>query len=205
MKTIIYKIGILLFFCLFGILQLKGEDTLSSSFTTASKPYFYKASIGGMAPIGIAGGSFKTSFNENFFLQTDAFYNVRLCLYRKNSSTHFEVFPFFESNTNIMYQEKLKEKQKVDLFWFVGGGMTLGGWFGSPNVKTGLNVIIGLEYILKIKQSLSFQIDFRPGYALLFDTVYKQSEGYFFGYSGENLIHHFDWLFSFTVRRTFIE
>lgn len=204
MKTFIYKIGFLLFFCLFGILQLKGEDTLSSSFTTASKPYSYKLSVGGVVPPTAMGVSVKISLQENLFLQTDVFYAGRYYLYRKDTSIFFHFYPSIESNTNIMYQEKLKEKKGADLFWFIGGGITLGGWCFKflENVKTELNALIGLEYVFKTDRPVSFQIDFRPGCALIYNPNYKKPDGWF-DFPKKKFITHFDCLFFFTVRRAF--
>lgn len=205
MKTIIYKALILSFLCLFEILQLKGEVTLSSQFSTADTLLSYKSSIGGMLPPTTIGVSFKTSLKENIFLQTDIFYTINAYLYRDNSSIYCSIYPSVESNTNIMYQKKLKETQGVALFWFIGGGINLGCCILPVSGKTGVNALIGLEYIFKTDKPLSFQVDFRPGYALLFNPNYKYFDSIFFSGSQKMPISHFDCLLAFTLRRTFIK
>ena len=204
MKRIPCKKKMLLFFCLFGILQLKSEITLSSQFPTVDTSFSYKSSIGGMLnnPLGV---SFKTSLQEYLFLQTDIFYTVYAYPYREETSIYWNIYPSVESNTNIMYQKKLKETQGVALFWFIGGGITLGCCIIPVSGKAGVNALTGVECVIKKDKPLSLQIDFRPGYALLYTPNYKQSNSFLFSWPSKMPATHFNCLFTFTLRRTFIK
>ncbi len=201
MKTIIYKAIILLFFCSFGIVQLRAENTLSAYVPTLDTSFSYKSSIGGILPIGAIGVSFKTSLKENLFLQTDVFYTALLYPYydRPDSSIYWIIYPSVELNANIMYQKKLQENEKVVTYWFVGGGVNLGCCILPVSGKTGVNTIFGLEYIIK-KRNLSMQLDYRYGYAYLFGSNVPESS--FFGLQ-EIPFSHFNYAFMFTLRRVF--
>lgn len=107
-----------------------------------------------------------------------------------------------ELNVNFIYQNHFI----AGLYGFAGGGPSL-GWhcynFYTPygvggvyndwryykgnNGKAGVNMIFGLEYVFKAPVSL--QVDFRPGYALLFDWKYTA--------------HYFDWGLNLGIRYTF--
>ncbi len=93
-----------------------------------------------------------------------------------------------ELNPNFMYQANATG----GLYWFVGGGFSLGYCFDHAGYyvdlgKFGLNAIGGLEY--KFGIPLTLQFDFRPGFGLLFDD---------YGHAG-----YFDWGLNLGVRYTF--
>ena len=93
-----------------------------------------------------------------------------------------------ELNPNLMYQANATG----GLYWFVGGGLSLGYCFDHAGYyvdlgKFGLNAIGGLEY--KFGIPLTLQFDFRPGFGLLFDD---------YGHAG-----YFDWGLNLGVRYTF--
>jgi len=182
--------------------QTKGQD-LSKEQTSLSQPP-YKSSVGGMLynPLGV---SFKISLKENIFLQTDIFYTIYAYPYREDSSIYWNIYPSVESNTNIMYQKKLKETQGVDLFWFIGGGITLGCCIIPLSGKSGVNAFTGVECVFKKDKPLSLQIDFRPGYAVLYKPNYEQSSDFLFSGPPKMPASHFNCLFTFTLRRAFIK
>lgn len=85
----------------------------------------------------------------------------------------------FEFNPNFMYEGHFTK----GLYGFIGGGVSLGynwgyyhdvyffgfHWGGrtGDNGKFGANGILGLEY--KFSAPVTMQLDFRPGYGLLFN------------------------------------
>ena len=70
------------------------------------------------------------------------------------------------------------------MYWFAGGGLSLGGWAGYG--KFGVNAIGGIEY--KFNIPLTIQADLRPGFGLAF------------GYGGS--FPYFDWGLCFGIRYT---
>jgi len=98
-----------------------------------------------------------------------------------------------------MYQGKFKEKKYIDSFWLLGGGLSF-GYTIEENGKFGANAIIGIELVNK-KTPVAFQIDFRPGYGMLFS--FDKTPVYAFFFSHKSPWHHFDWLIGFTIRYTF--
>jgi hypothetical protein len=160
----------------------------------------YKASVGGMLPSFLAlGPSAKFFVGEHLALQTDLLYKATLTRYKKETDFFLALYPTIELNTNVMCQKKIKDKETFDLFWFIGGGGTLGFEFIGINGKFGVNAITGIEYVFK--GGLSVQIDLRPGYAMLFHSGDKINS--YFLIPDVNPCHHFDWLIGFTIRRTF--
>jgi hypothetical protein len=167
----------------------------------------YKASIGGMPYYGTflaIGPSFKFFLNDNVAFQSDILYRATLTGAFIERRIAFALYTVLETNTNFMYQKKLKDKKSSELFGFIGGGINFGINFGFLPVegcgKFGTNAIFGLEYVYK-NIPLAIQIDLRPGYGVLFHP------------SGEidvfNTVKtpwsHFDWMFGFTLRYTFKE
>ncbi len=215
MRTIKYKPIVILFFCLFGMLQLRAENNLPT-YVSPDTSFSYTYSIGGI--IGPAlftiGGSFKTSLKENLFLQTDIYSNLNIVPYFKRTysddgnmssfSTAY-VYTSIESSTNIMYQKKKKETKEVLTYWFIGGGVNL-GWSPDERVgKAAANAIIGFEYVFK-KENYSMQIDFRPGYGLLFNVNSEQKEYNMLGIHAAKMpFSHFNYAFIFSLRRVFIK
>ncbi|MDR2834664.1 MAG: autotransporter outer membrane beta-barrel domain-containing protein [Bacteroidales bacterium] len=89
-------------------------------------------------------------------------------------------------NPNIMFQHRISIS---NLYWFLGVGTSVGYAF-TDNLKSGkfgVNVIGGIEY--KFNIPLSIQLDYRPGYGLLFSK--HSSESYF------------DWGLNLSFRYTF--
>lgn len=154
----------------------------------------YKHGIGGM--IGSFNGfTYKTFFTDHLALQAD----LGVSIIRTAGEYYDRVGGIdlytLQLNPNVMYQGNFV----AGLYGFIGGGVSL-GWnfgpyyyseFGRRDVreigKFGINAIMGLEYKLNIP--LALQLDFRPGYGLLF--------------TDEPGWNHFDWNLSFSVRYAF--
>ena len=165
----------------------------------------YKASVGGVLyPSTAVGPSFKAFFTDKVAFQTDVFLKVVLAG-GKDVDINRIVLAFYlsvETNVNFIYQKKIKEKENLELFWLTGGGVSLGYSWTPGSGKFGVNAIMGIEYVFKEKP-LAIQIDFRPGYGLLFNSNYNYVEAVFFEH--KNPWSHFDWLIAFTLRYTFKE
>ena len=132
--------------------------------TTAYAQAPYTHSIGGITGM-FNGASYKTfAFSDKLALQAD--------LGMKWSVRQWS-FWSVDVNPNLMYQ---KGFSKVNgLYWFAGGGVSLGyafstyGWYNGYHSgvgRFGVNAIGGVEY--KFKFPLTLQLDFRPGFGLLF-------------------------------------
>lgn len=156
----------------------------------------YKHSIG--ATVGsMQAFSYKTFVTNHFAIQVD--------LGTKITCTDGENFRGLniwdlELNPNFMYEGNFVS----GLYGFAGGGVSLGySWnMWNPDFyyydhtwdvgKFGINAIVGLEYKLNIP--LTLQLDFRPGYGLLFGEEY---------YGNVNVLNYFDWSLNAGVRYAF--
>ena len=156
----------------------------------------YSVSVGGMiSPLCPNGGaSFKTFFTNNMSFQADIYFKTMLTGAIKEG---YAIYSSCVINTNFMYQKKLKEQKTSELFWFIGGGISLGCTMAG-NAKFGTNTIVGLEYVFKIP--LTIQIDMRPGYGMLFSSD-NELKGITL-HSTKNPWSHFDWLLGLTLRYT---
>ena len=180
---------------------------LPCSKTIAQAPY--KVSVGGViSPVISVGVSCKTFFGENVAFQIDLLVKDISTVYLKENRNMPNMLSYgaFEQNVNLMYQKKAKDLKKVELFWFVGGGGSVGYAKKIDHTygKFGVNVITGLEFVFK-KVPLSIQIDLRPGYGVL--SYYHYSDNYadapMSHYPKSSTLHHFDWLTGFTFRYAF--
>ena len=164
----------------------------------------YKSSVGGViSPVMTMGVSFKIFLTEHLVFQTDLLIKEIYGIgYEKGVGVHYLAYGSLEQNTNVMYQKKIKEIKKSDLFWFVGGGVNIGYAFAMEHTcgKMGANAIVGLEFVFK-KKPLSIQMDLRPGYGRLFHIYHTFP--YMPGGGPGITWHHFDWMAGFTLRYTF--
>jgi hypothetical protein len=161
----------------------------------------YKASVGGMiSPIPLAmsvgGFSFKTFVTNKITFQTDIYFKTMLTGGIKEG---YALYSSCVINPNFMYQKKMKEMKNSELFWFTGGGISLGSTM-IGNAKFGANAIMGIEYIF-LNKPFSIQFDIRPGYGMLF-SFSKELKDYRL-HPNKNPWSHFDWLIGFTLRYTF--
>lgn len=132
----------------------------------------YKHSIGATV-LNFNGVSYKTFLIDNLALSVDAGF--------KWTVPGIGIACTGEVNPNIMYEAPTSAN---GLYWFAGGGLSLGGWTGWG--KFGLNAIGGIEY--KFSIPLTLQVDLRPGYGLAFGS----------GFAGS----YFDWGLCFGLRYT---
>ena len=88
----------------------------------------YKASVGGMIQSFLASGiSSKIFLTNNFSLQSDLLFKITLVpSFAKNVHGFDGIYFAVELNENLMYQKKLKDKKNSELFWLIGGGVSLG-------------------------------------------------------------------------------
>jgi hypothetical protein len=193
-----------LIFIIISISNVQAQDSISSvnNYGIKSQPP-YRASVGGITPYtSLAfGPSFKAFFTDQVAFQTDIFFKEILTAGKDVyiNETAFAFYLSVETNVNFIYQKKIKEKAVSELFWLIGGGVSLGYSLTPVSGKFGVNAIVGLEYVFK-KKPLAIQIDFRPGYGLLF-TNYAYVEAMFT--TLKNPWSHFDWFIGATLRYAF--
>ncbi len=173
-----------------------GSNSLTSSLQTKNKPY--KMSIGGVvSAIGI-GPSYKAFLGDFLAFQTDLLWKT-LFTFDNDLLSGANLFSSVELYLNVMCQNRLKETKKAELFWFMGGGISL-GYETSGNGKFGVNALMGLEYVF-VNTPFSFQMDIRPGYGMLFNSG-KELKGAHL-YPSKNPWSFFDWMIGFGFRYAF--
>lgn len=178
--------------------------TLVMGFSVAVKAQApYKHSVGGTLGT-LEAFSYKTFFTDHLTLDLNAGYKFTVgpaayCINGVNGSYKTTIFPStIEVNPNLEYEAATG---KGGLHWFIGGGLSLGycpnvaivdknlnrGWgFARTNWgKFGVNAIGGIEY--KFNFPMTLQVDFRPGYGLLFD-------------GSNETISYFDWALCVGIR-----
>jgi hypothetical protein len=97
-----------------------------------------------------------------------------------------------ELNPNLFYQQAIKDWKFARLDWLAGGGVSIGYAFGSRG-KFGINAGGGAELIFH-KIPLAVQMDFRPGYGMLF------GRGAQYFYSDKKVFSYFDWGLNISAR-----
>jgi len=165
--------------------------------TTMAQPP-YKASVGGMiSPVPPIGGfSFKTFTTNKVAFQADIYFKTMLTGSIKEGVS---LYSSCVINANFIYQKTMKELKNSELFWFTGGGISFGSTMVG-NIKFGVNVIMGLEFVFK-NTPLSIQIDMRPGCGMLFSFSKELKKPLL--HPNKNPWPHFDWLTGITFRYTF--
>lgn len=137
----------------------------------------YKHSVGATL-ISINGVSYKTFLTDKLALSIDGGFKWTV-----SPVMGYAAVPLTgEVNPNLMYEAGAGPQ---GLYWFAGGGISLGGWTGAG--KFGFNAIGGVEYKFS-DVPLTLQGDFRPGFGLAFNS---------FAASG-----YFDWGLCFGIRYT---
>lgn len=153
----------------------------------------YKHSIGGTVGT-MAAFSYKTFPIDNFAIDLNAGYKWTAGAVQAGT-----LFPnTVEINPNFEFELPTKHG---GLHWLVGGGISMGycwhvaginqdwskGIYASSSLgKFGVNAIAGIEY--KFDVPLTLQVDFRPGYGMLFNN-----------YS----LSYFDWALCLGIRYVF--
>ena len=147
----------------------------------------YKKSIGGVVGF-MDGASFKMFLGNKFSFQTDASVKfVPTTLFGKNGYFYNDNFWAVEVNPNFMFQSRIKSWEVGQFDWLVGLGLSAGYQFQN-NGKAGANIIAGFEYSMN-KTPVAIQLDYRPGFGVLFNT--------------RRVLTFFDWALAFSVRYTF--
>lgn len=164
----------------------------------AQAPYKHSigATVGSMQAI-----SYKTFVTDHFAIQVDL--GTKITYTEGDWNVKGLHIYNLELNPNLMYEGNFV----AGLYGFAGGGVSLGYcwdiWhqhlFPYDHIhnidlgKFGINAILGLEYKLNIP--LTLQLDFRPGYGMLF--------GYDYYYMNNRVWNYFDWSVNAGVRYTF--
>jgi len=207
MKKLLFFIFSFIFF-LGSNLHAQINDTAFKNVTSTENanmkkhaPYY--ASVGGIISpafpvMAVAGVSYKSFMTKNLAFQTDILIKTMLT---GNINERTIFYSGYVTNTNILYQKKLKEQKNANLFWFFGGGASL-GFTITGNAKFGANAIIGLEYLFH-KKNLAIQLDLRPGYGILFSSYSQLNRGWLPPL--KNPWSHFDWCWGVTFRYVFKE
>jgi len=159
----------------------------------------YKASVGGIHAVSGIGPSVKAFITDHVTIQTDFLFIASFPICKEKNDTYFAMIVLIEQNTNIMYQKKIKNKSKSELFWFIGGGVTFGYHAFVWNAKFGVNTISGFECVFK-KIPFAIQFDIRPGYGILFNSGKTLNYGIF--RPNINPSSYFDWLIGLSFRYT---
>ncbi len=157
----------------------------------------YKNSIG-VSLQSLNGFAFKTFCTDHFAIQADLGAKFTI-----GASREFEYGLDFVSTAEAAVNFMAEAKLFKGLYGFIGGGPNLGycwnfgewtsqdelnrSWTYHDLGKFGASAIFGLEYKLNIP--LTIQLDFRPGYGMLFGQY--------------GTISYFDWAINGGVRYTF--
>ncbi|MBO4481977.1 MAG: hypothetical protein J5719_05440 [Bacteroidales bacterium] len=159
----------------------------------------YKHGIGGVVG-SFNGFTYKTFFTDHLALSVDLGNSFIVTAGEYYKWVGGLSLYTLQLNPNLMYQGNFV----AGLYGLVGGGVSLGWNWGpyryidEPRVgrrdirqigKFGVNAILGLEY--KFNIPLALQLDFRPGYGLLFSD------------DKDATWNHFDWNLSLSVRYAF--
>ena len=140
---------------------------------------------------GFNGLSYKRIVNEKFAIQTDLGVGLQATAFNIDGiagSTHLFDFVI---NPNFLYNKELKS----NIYAFLGMGINLGlaQELNIPEItygKFGVNAMAGFGFKVQ-KLPLSISLDFRPGYAMLFNSNF------------DSLINIFDWHLALGARYCF--
>ena len=157
------------------------------------------------------GPTYKTFLMEKMALQVDLGVKLNTILDWPGVAWDLEL------NPNLAYQSNIGNS---GLLWFAGGGLSLGYAFVETYKsysdyfnagKFGVNAIIGMEYIFS-SVPLSLQLDFRPGYGLIFYNEILDPSDIWWAeilgmtdkdYKYKIRDHYFDWTIGLSLRYTF--
>ncbi len=165
---------------------------------TAEAQSPYKMSIGGIVG-SMEGASFKMFLADKIALQAD--FGIKFVATSTSQRDPYlgryrYVYSYgsLEVNPNVVFQNAINTWNAGGLYWFAGGGLSIGYAFGlgyrygyglGSNGKFGVNATGGTEFAFT-KIPLTVQFDFRPGYGLLFRKGGHAS--------------HFDWTLGLSAR-----
>lgn len=170
--------------------SLQAQNVESNAQKNTKMPY--KNSIG-VSLQSLNGIAYKTFCTDHFAIQADLGLKFTIGASRDFAYT-IEFIQTVEAAVDFMAEANLFK----GLYGFIGAGPSLGYCWNLGReyqdhyeyydfAKVGASALFGLEYKLNIP--LTIQLDFRPGYGLLFGDDY--------------LVSYFDWAFNAGVRYTF--
>jgi len=133
----------------------------------------YKHSVGMVAGLGI-GAQYKTMVMDDFTIIAEAGYFMNL-----DGGTGAGYMGGL-GNCVLAYQANITEGEGIKLDWYVGGQAKLGVMNGGNAGIFGFGAAGGLEANM-VNAPISFSLDFRPGYAFLFNG--NAAGGHMFDYS----------------------
>ena len=124
----------------------------------------------------IPGISYKYMPTEDFIMQTDLATKILLTGNFFHSKAKYIVLPLIEISENLFYQHLFAEKGFVTFHYMIGGGISCGLQPFQPMIwKIGSNAFAGVEFRFS-SSPVSLQLDFRPGYVVLFWSEKTQNE-----------------------------
>lgn len=149
------------------------------------------------------GLSLKFNFGNNIYLLTDFGFSFHANPFFFIHETFGGpwLYADFGVQLNLIYENRFSNSRNT--FWFAGGGVSFGKEctesFKSPYMKTGVKVMLGIEWKLDIP--LSLQLDTRQGYGVIFTQTNNDVEKHLILSNGS--MHFFDYSFVFSVRYHF--
>ena len=132
----------------------------------------YKHSLGMVAGLGI-GAQYKTMVMDDFTILAELGYFMNL-----NGGTG--AYGGGLGNCVLAYQANITEGQGIKLDWYIGGQVKMGVMDGGGFGIFGVGAAGGIEANMK-NAPIAFSLDFRPGYAMLFNG--GGAGGHMFDYS----------------------
>lgn len=174
---------------------VKSQNENNGKKSTSLSGRAYNAAVGGILYGAGAGATFKMPIAEKCYVEVDLTASAGLSL-----KTFKMERAIVEVNPSVMFQNKIKELINSDLYWFVGGGISVGYEMLYSCGKIGTNALIGLEFVHQTIP-FSFQLDLRPGYGMLFNPDYVSNvrEG-----GPKKMPHHlFDLMIGLSFKYTF--
>jgi hypothetical protein len=160
----------------------------------------YKMGVG-LNVLSAEAVSFKMFLSPTLALQAELGYKWTITSFRTSAYGYGYSYRYsgyigsLELNPNLFYQKEIKDWKFARLDWFAGGGVSIGYAFGSRG-KFGINAGGGAELTFH-KIPLAVQMDFRPGYGLLF------GRGAQYYYGDKKTFSYFDWGLNISVRYLF--
>jgi hypothetical protein len=160
----------------------------------------YKMGIG-VNVLSMEAVSFKTFLSPRLALEAELGYKWTVASFRMSDSYYGYNYRYsgyigtLELNPNLFYQKEIKDWKFGRLDWFAGGGLSIGYAFGSRG-KFGINAGGGAELTFH-KIPLAVQMDFRPGYGMLF------GRGAYYYYGNSKVFSYFDWGLNISARYLF--
>ena len=178
-----------------GVMVQSGTNTNKSACTPRNK-----YSLGISAFCSFVGVSLKCQLKEHLYLQTDLGGNAYLnFLFIPVSPT---LGADFGAQVYLLYEDLFPKR--TNTYWIAGLGLNFAGYPHIPysnqvSLKGGTKAILGIEYIPD-NSRLSFQVDTRWGYGIIYSTKGVNPRARNGEISDANPYHFLDYGFVFTLR-----